>query len=70
MIKNKSSNLLWSIASLGLLTCSSATIASNVRINSAIAGKSDRNVKLPRRQIKASAEPVPAADALPSIANV
>jgi surface antigen len=47
-----------------------AISSSNIHIESAIAGKSDRKVKSPRRQIKASTEPVPAADALPSIAKL
>ncbi len=69
-MQNKYFNLILSIASLGLITCSSITIASTFRIQPAIARKSHKNVKLPHHQIKASAEPVPAADALPSIAKL
>jgi CHAP domain len=58
------------IVSLGLLTCTSITIASHISIQPAIARKAPKKVKSPQRQIKASAEPVPAAGALPSIAKL
>jgi surface antigen len=67
---NKSNALIITIVSLGVLTCLSIPIASNIRIPSAIAGRSPKKVKLPHRQIKASAEPVPTNDALPSIAKL
>ncbi len=70
MMPNKSNALITAIASLGLLACASVTIANSVSIQPAIAGKSPKNIKLLHRQIKTSVEPVPAVDALPSIAKL
>lgn len=67
---NKSNALIIALARIGLATCEIAIIAGNIDVRPSIAGKSDRKVKLPRRQIKASAERVPTADALPSIAKL
>jgi surface antigen len=58
------------IAILGLFTCGSVPIANYLSSQPAIAKKAPKKVKSSQRQIKASAEPVPAADALPSIAKL
>jgi hypothetical protein len=67
---NKSHQLLLLATSLGLLNVFSTPIASAVNSIPSLSGSSTNIAKSPQRKIRASADTVPHADSLPSIATL
>jgi CHAP domain len=67
---NKSHQLLLLVTSLGVLDVSSTPIASAVNSIPSLSSSSTNIAKSPHRKIRASADTVPHADSLPSIATL